>query len=253
MPVEITPAWGLRDIRPGYAYSICNTIFCPQCESIFCDMRFEPDEMQRLYAGYRDITYTSLREQFEPGYTQRNASLEAEATYLPRVEQFLSPHVARNGRILDWGGGSGVNTPFRLTAATHHVFDISRAPTIPGATNVTGEAIRSQCYDLIVLSEVLEHVSYPNELLHQVSDAMTHDTILYIEVPYEDLVKTSKNIGKEWPMKKHWHEHINFFSERSLECLLENNNLRLVEKTTFDVVAGLKSGTAFAFIATTAS
>jgi hypothetical protein len=249
-PVEITEAWGFRDIRPGNAYSICNTIFCPRCEMIFCDIRFDADEMKALYGGYRDEAYTSLRERFEPGYRQRNAALEEEATYLPLVERFLSPHVVQSPRILDWGGGSGVNTPFRRAAAIHHIFDISCTQPVGGATNVTEDEVYSHRYDLIVLSEVLEHVPYPGEMLRNVAGAMSGETALYIEVPREDLVAMATNIGEQWPAKRHWHEHINFFSERSLGCLLAAHGLAVMASTTFEVVTGLKRGTAFAIVAT---
>ena len=68
-PVEITAEWGLRDIRQGFAYPLCNSVQCADCGVLFLDIRFDDAEMSALYADYRGDAYTALRERFEPGYT----------------------------------------------------------------------------------------------------------------------------------------------------------------------------------------
>src|SRR5665647_1136619 len=67
-PVEITDDWGLKTIRNGMAYSICNSIQCSNCGLLFLDIRFNESEMNSLYDGYREKQYTELREKYEPGY-----------------------------------------------------------------------------------------------------------------------------------------------------------------------------------------
>src|SRR5690606_7559470 len=52
-PVEITPEWGLRDLRPGTAYTLCHSLQCHACGALFLDYRFTPAQMAALYAGYR--------------------------------------------------------------------------------------------------------------------------------------------------------------------------------------------------------
>jgi hypothetical protein len=62
---------------------------------------------------------------------------------------------------------------------------------------------------------------------------MKNDTILYIELPVENLMleKTTDRLFK----KRHWHEHINFFTETSLRRLVERLNLQLAKFSILEV------------------
>jgi hypothetical protein len=60
-------------------------------------------------------------------------------------------------------------------------------------------------------------VPYPSDLLTDITKAMDKESVLFIEVPLENVVLN--NNGDLHTLKKHWHEHINFYSEKSL-CLL---------------------------------
>jgi hypothetical protein len=220
-PVEITKDWGLRTITPGMAYSICNSVLCADCRHLFLDIRFSDTEMAALYAGYRDERYTALREHYEPGYRARNARLNAGYQYIPDIESFIAPHVSFPLAILDWGGDTGHNTPFKDRARLFHVYDISEVPVIAGAVQVAKDATRSVDYDLVVCSHVLEHVPFPQREVADIRKSMRDDTVLYIEVPFEELVRTSGDDAGLHRRKKHWHEHVNFYNERSLARMVE--------------------------------
>jgi hypothetical protein len=248
-PVEITPEWGLRDIRTGRAYCVCNTAFCTACHFLFLDMRFDPEEMARLYTGYRDDAYTRLRETFEPGYIARNAALLEGASHIAAVEEVLRPHIPERPRILDWGGDTGLNTPFRRRAELHHIFDISNRPVVSGAMRVTTETMNPGGYDLVVLSNVLEHVPYPVSVLQEVISATRRDAVLYIEVPDEALVRKAIDISSDWTMKRHWHEHINFFSPRSLQTLLARCGLEQIHASSIATSSAGSEGHVFAVVA----
>lgn len=231
-PVEITEDWGLKTLRPGMAYTVCNSIQCGRCSHLFLDLRFDDAEMGALYKGYREAEYTALREHYEPGYAARNATLVAGVPFLPEIEAFLAPHLRHPPRVLDWGGDTGENTPFKHANALLHIYDISAkdTPLVPGARQVGRDEAMAQQYDLVVCSNVLEHVPYPSELIHDMRQAMRPDTVLYIEVPHEGLVR---NAGAAAPaglqlQKKHWHEHINFYTEASMRTLLENCGLAII-------------------------
>jgi hypothetical protein len=65
---------------------------------------------------------------------------------------------------------------------------------------------------------------------------MARESILYIEVPYEDLVLNEKtNLHLK---KKHWHEHVNFYSHESLKCLIQNAGLEIVNINELQVDDG---------------
>ncbi len=152
----------------------------------------------------------------------------------------MSPLLHFPVSILDWGGGDGKNTPFRNQCSILDIYDISNIAVISGARSVTHQVATASKYDLIVCSNVLEHVPYPSDLLRDIKQSMHAGSLLYIEVPYEELVRVHGSDVLQY--KKHWHEHINFFSPSSLKRLLNNCGLKTVAtNNNGTITAGLKS------------
>ncbi len=228
-PVRIDESWGLNTIHNGYAYSICNSVQCRACDALFLDIRFSDLEMQSLYHEYRSEDYVRLREYYEPGYGARDGRLKCGIAYMDVVEGFLRPHVTLPVSVLDWGGDTGKNTPFSADAKTFHVYDISRVPPVAGASSVDLAEMERQDYDLIVCSNVLEHIPHPVELLSTVRKYMTSHTLLYIEVPLEPFMLTTGKSAVILERKRHWHEHINFFTQRAIESLCGIAGLHILE------------------------
>ena len=86
-PVEITADWGLRDLKAGMAYTLCNSLQCADCGVLFLDYRFGDEQMAALYGGYRDQTYTRERDHYEPGYASMAAQDFAQRhAYVADVE-----------------------------------------------------------------------------------------------------------------------------------------------------------------------
>ena len=229
-PAVIDEGWQLRDIPQGNAVPICNSVACDSCGMLFLDMRFDDDEMAALYAHYRGPSYTAMRQRFEPDYVHRNELLRDGHGYLAEIEAFIEPHVQTPPRVLDWGGDTGHNTPFRGRAALHHIYDISAQPVIDGAAAVGVDVVHATEYDLIVFSNVLEHVSSPRATLTEIAAAMRKDTLFYAEVPHEALMQSVDGPRERRAKKRHWHEHVNFFSEESLEPIFAQAGLRIVER-----------------------
>ena len=224
-PVEITPAWGMRTLSLGAAYPLCNSLQCEACGMLFLDMRFSDAEMDRLYRGYRGPEYTALRERFEPGYAARNDLLMERAAYLSQVEAIIAPHLSGPPHVLDWGGDTGLNTPFRDSAASVSVFDISGLAMAEGVTAVDRADLARADFDLVVCSNVLEHVPSPADLLDEIGATMKSSTLLYLEVPLEVYVAENPDVENLAAGKKHWHEHVNFFTEPALRALIARRGL----------------------------
>lgn len=225
---EITADWGLRSIPTGWAQPLCASLHCPDCGCLFLDMRFDSEEMGRLYSGYRGPAYEAERERHEPGYTAVNRRLLGGDAHIPAVEAFLCPWLPASPAVLDWGGDSGLNTPLRTQASRHDVLDISGRSLVAGAHAVNTP---QGPYDLIVLAHVLEHVPEPDALLRDVRAAMDDATHLYVEVPFEALMRTCEADPAAWRQKRHWHEHINFFSADGLRRLLQRCGLNVRAET----------------------
>lgn len=227
-PCEITEDWGLRDLPLGQVQALCASLHCPACGVLFLDMRFDDTEMSRLYRDYRGPGYEAERERLEPGYAARNRSLVAGDAHIPQVEAFLQPHLPARPAVLDWGGDTGLNTPLRAAARLHHVLDISARPLVAGARAVPAP---EGPYDLVVLAHVLEHVPEPRELLRRVVGAMGEGTTLYVEVPFEVLMREAEHDALAWRRKRHWHEHVNFFSAAGLRQLIMSSGLHVLDST----------------------
>ena len=240
-PVEIDESWGLKTIRSGMAYSICKTLRCRQCDHLFCDIRFSDAEVNALYAGYREEAYVALRDHYEPGYAKRNEGLVEIVTYKPGIEAFLDPYL-RDSRlhggltILDWGGDTGSNTPFKQRRTSLDIFDISGKDVVPGARVVTQEQAASAKYQLVICGQLLEHTPYPSDVLADVRQAMDAKSVLYIEVPFEPIMQ--QNVADRETIKRHWHEHVNFYTPSSMSALLESCGFEVLDQGVLEISIG---------------
>lgn len=237
-PVEITEEWGLRDLRPGMAYTLCNSLQCQHCGVLFLDYRFTDEQMAALYHGYRDEAYTRQRDHYEPGYAVIASHYHQREAYIGDVESWLAPHLPERPIVLDWGGGSGSNTPFLQQSSALYVHDISSVELMPGVERISASQLAAGCYDLVVCSQVLEHVPFPLALIKQILPALDEQTLVYLEVPYEALVREHPGSLGLAALKRHWHEHINFFTPQALHCLLESAELVLVDSHLLTVELG---------------
>lgn len=247
--VEITPEWKMRDLPLGRAQAVCNTLGCEDCGLLFLDMRFDDEELGALYADYRGPAYTARRERLEPGYGERNRRLTGGSEYIPAIEAILAPYLGNAPRILDWGGDTGLNTPFRSRAAIHHVYDISEKSPIPGAQRVGRDEIRSGAYDLVVSSNVLEHVPLPSEHLREIASALDPETVLYLEVPHEDDIRLVADRCARQARRRHWHEHINLFTGEALDAMLARAGLQELTRVSHSIVAGGREAHVFSIVA----
>jgi len=226
-PMKIDKHWGLKTIQPGMAYGLCNSLMCDNCNLLFMDIRFTANEMTSLYRDYRGEEYTKLREYYEPGYSLRNQELAQPLVYLKKTEEFIAGFVQNPQAILDWGGDTGINTPFKSVANIIDIYDISDKIGADGSSVTNKTKLLNKSFDLITCSNVLEHVPHPVSVLTQISEFMSKSTKLFIEVPFESLMIRGEK-DNLLSMKRHWHEHINFFSEKSIICLLARSNFNIL-------------------------
>ncbi len=226
-PTQIEEHWGLKTISSGMAYALCNSLYCEECELLFMDIRFSDEEMSRLYHNYRGAEYTKLRDFYEPGYASRNQELAQPLVYLRETEDFLTKFVGRPQSILDWGGDTGINTPFKDVVAEVNIYDISEKLDHEGASVSDKHRLRSKSFDLITCCNALEHVPHPSTVLAEIKEFMTDATALFIEVPFETL-RVQNTSASVLQMKRHWHEHINFYSEMALRSLIRHSGLQVL-------------------------
>lgn len=102
--------------------------------------------------------------------------------------------------------------------------------------------MRGRTYDLIVCRHVLEHVPYPTDTLAQISACMHDDTLLYVELPHEVLMVGNNQVSAE--QKRHWHEHINFFSVAALTNLFALGGFTVLDIQSTAFASDAKLGSA---------
>ena len=220
-----------RDLKGGTSYQPCKSIYCAQCLSVSCNARLSAGALQRYYQGYLDEKFIDMRSVYEPSSAVRISNrtnpntLRAKGepiTYLNNVEDYYLSVTegAVPSKILDYGGGTGVNSPFQKNS------DV----TIVDIDNSSNQAISpaltaSSNYDLICLMNVLEHVISPVEILRSAISHSTSPCNVLIEVPLERFMHKTNN-ASTYKSKKIWTEHINCFSPIGLMRLVEASGLK---------------------------
>ena len=218
-------------------------VSCDSCGFIFYNPRLEDADLRRLYEDYRLEKYQRMRHSFEPWYTEKfNADLASSASYEIRRSK-LAPILRRNlgarkiSRILDHGGDRGDLVVGLLDGAQPYVYDISGVATARGVISTNDPAACRA--DLIINSNVLEHVGFPRQIVSEILKASPNGGLVYLEVPCEfpfGLSRVARRIAQigivtiTRPfLARHvlrrasfymMHEHINYFSEHSLATLM---------------------------------
>ena len=225
---------------------------CNNCCSGFFDFRYSEGEMSKIYGDYRGEKYLNSRQKWEPWYNQAfNEGHDSEEFISMRQEslhKFLHnrlPSIPKT--LVDFGGDRGQYIP-NFGQLNSFVIESSKKQLVKGVMRLKSLNDISRC-DLILYSHVLEHVAKPKE---EVELLLQHCDQLYIEVPYgvPDISKARKSkikfvlklVASFSPIL--WRksskpatgrsrqqgvlvqsEHINFFSEKSLQDLAQSLHL----------------------------
>lgn len=222
-PFLETPSDQYRDIQIERSLTGTFSIGCANCRFLGNAVRYTAQQMHNLYSNYRDEQYDLERSLFEESYAERAAMLEVAYPYLGVIEQELSEICGSIKSVIDVGGASGVNCPFRNSVLTDcYVTDVSGKQLLEGVER--WDEVRNH-FDLVYCSNVLEHI--PDILDFVSSELMRFDSrYLYVEVPYFE----PKPDPSGFPYAKlGWHEHINYFSEKSLVALFGRLGLKVVK------------------------
>ncbi|HMG84857.1 MAG TPA: methyltransferase domain-containing protein [Terracidiphilus sp.] len=216
---------------------------CDSCGFMFYNPRLDDGDLQKLYSGYRAQEYQRMRHATEPWYTTKfNADLASEDSYRKRrakLAPIFNEHLKNRKieRILDYGGDRGDLVVGLLPGAEAFVYDISGIPATNGVEAVADPA--TCMADLIVNSNVLEHVGFPVDLVKQLLRAAPERGLVFLEVPCEiplGLSRIARRLAQIGVMTLFhpslsryifrpatfymMHEHINYFTEQSLISLM---------------------------------
>lgn len=221
---------------------------CEFCDSGFFDYRYSNKEMGKIYNDYRGLKYLDTRIKWEPWYSQAfNEEHDSRKFILMRqsaLTEFLCKFpIRRPNMVVDIGGDRGQYIP-NLGQRESYVIESSNKDLVDGVKRLSSINDLEKC-DLIFFSHVLEHVANPRS---EIEELLLHAEYVYIEVPFGLPEITKRRKSKIWLFLKLiasispwlWRqssepatgrksqnstlvqsEHINFFSEKSLQTLAE--------------------------------
>lgn len=240
-------------------FCIC-LVRCQSCGFMFYNPRLDDADLRQHYTGYRSAEYLQMRRFFEPWYTEKfNADLASASHYesrrtklAPIFRQYLSDRKIK--RVLDHGGDHGDLMLGLFGDAQLFLYDISGAAPVPGVTAVADPAACKA--DLIINSNVLEHVGFPRVMVSQILVAAPVGGLVFLEVPCEAALGFNRLIRRiaqtvitsavRPSLATHlvrpstlymMHEHINYFTERSLTTLMRVSGGNVIASGYYPLVA----------------
>src|SRR3954453_15753469 len=194
---KLTSKWAL--IAPFLASYVlhqppftCKLLECSDCSLRFFDVRLSPQEVDRLYSGYRGADYFRERDHHEFWYSRAlndgiGSDPEEVAKRVSSLERFLQGQIEteRIDPVLDYGGDRGQFIPPSL-GRTRFVFELSDATPVAGVHRINSERdLEERKYDFVMLLGVLEHCSDPSSILAKLRHLMLPGGLLCVGVPHE--------------------------------------------------------------------
>lgn len=225
---------------------------CLRCLHFFRFPLFD----ERLIYGERGGSYRKdAYEKYFPGrYYERAKNSYQQSWFIQNAEVFgyfvrillllakgfpNAECKKENPKLLDWGGGDGyfVETislisrkALNLTCEAY-CFDYhewSTDASSPYFQYIDYDRLdREAPFDIIFLLHVLEHVSFPNELIKKCSQYLSNNGMLIVAVPYE---VPYAFFPRYWQM----HYHQNLFSITSLTEVLRRSSFGNIRARLFE-------------------
>jgi methionine biosynthesis protein metW len=162
-----------------------------------------------------------------------------------REVDFLEKHTKKDAKILDIGcafGGllsemqrrgftslNGLELSAKNCAYAHDTFGIS---TYIGGLGKIPNDLRGQKFDIVILSDVLEHIFNLREAVVECRELLSAGGLLYIVVPDMEQFPNYNDFYQEFSA-----EHINYFDLVSLRALFSRFGMKLVSSFKDKVAA----------------
>jgi SAM-dependent methyltransferase len=212
-PAELKPEhFAITDAAYGTTLSIHR---CESCGYLFCP---DAGDVTAFYAALEDAEYERTRAE---------RSLQAK-----HLLGWIQRH-QRSGSLLDIGAGSGIlveqaqQMGFAAQGVEPSEWLAQQAMDkhIPVAHGLFPHAIGDQRFNIITLIDVIEHVTQPMALLHDMAAHLNPNGIAVIVTP--DVASlAARMMGKKW-----WHyriAHISYFNKKTLTFALKKAGLEPV-------------------------
>lgn len=226
-----------------YSSTKYSIYICKKCSGGFMNPRLSDDALRKIYniSGHGLTQKITCNEVLEREKEFPNSTIDAERIVL--ISKFLCQSASQNNssdlRLLDIGSGFG----FFSLCARKNGFDVVSINPGEYENLVYAELFNKNGYkaniqvglfedfrfawdsfDVVIASQVLEHVKHPREMISEIEKILKPDGILAIAVPnlhslFVKLLRT-RDQGCLWVP-----EHCNYFTKKSLLALVERKPL----------------------------
>jgi 2-polyprenyl-3-methyl-5-hydroxy-6-metoxy-1,4-benzoquinol methylase len=201
-----------------------------QCLS--CSLAFSEDynvDRSSIYAG----NYAAWHESSDND--EKIISHAKRVTFEKQLENLKKYTTVKNKTLLDIGTGNG----YLLEAAQDMGFDCQGVDISKNSTSIANKKFPGKIktgsfldldypdnyFDVITLTDVLEHISDPHGLFTKISSILKTGGIVFIISPnYNSLSR--KVLGKKWFQYKY--EHVLYYNKKSIEYLIKHHGFQLL-------------------------
>lgn len=240
---------------------------CKECDFVYFAERFDDQTLATMYSGYRGEKYLSVRRSWEPWYSvaANSATAPGSKVVTERVDfltNILNSYIdiENIANIVDYGGDEGQFFPAGY-GGPKFVIEVSGKNLVDGVQSVASLADVPVKPHLVIAAHLLEHVVDPVGLVREVRSTLGEEGFFYVEVPLDRprvrhwhstpryrkylrwvsahrrawiaadfLAGLARNFGLALPrlgaVKES--EHINYFSQQSLEALLKAGGFEIL-------------------------
>jgi len=219
---------GSNQLRKMKGYEKDHLVRCQHCSFVFSNVKPSQEELDEVYRGYsREVTRTKL-------------TLEKMGHVALKLK-----NLQKCKRVLDIGCGDGEFLKIFKDMGCE-VFGTEYDPIAEDICRNKGIAMlggglmpsvdggkQLEQFDLVVLTEVIEHVNNPIDVIENISQLLKKDGLLYLTTPNFSSLERRVLLG-QWGMFC-YPEHISFYSPRTLNAILRRCGYEKVSLTTENI------------------
>jgi 2-polyprenyl-3-methyl-5-hydroxy-6-metoxy-1,4-benzoquinol methylase len=211
---------------PGSFLSCKELLQCQNCELIFADKLPSKKELDEYYST--GLYYDKVSDPYNPQVLEFSLKLSRSRQNLINS----NINIIDKPRVIDIGAGNasfGIALKECYDEADYDVIEPDKEVRSKYGNWVNKQfskisELKIGIYDLVIMNQVLEHVSDPIVFLGSVNKLLNPEGYVYIDVPYQDYL-----------FKPSAEPHLLFWNKKSLSVLLEKTGL----KTIFSDTAGM--------------
>ena len=208
-----------------------DVVVCDKCGFVYADQIPSQAEADKHYANM---------SKYEINYREGQASQE-QMDHFVKIVDFIQPHIPdSDARILDIGCSTGGLLSILKSRGYSHLLGIDPSPACARSTkqlygiesevNDIAGFHSNEKFDLVILSAVLEHIIDFDNSMQKIRSLIKDSGLLFLEVP--DAERFESHIFG--PFQQFSTEHINYFSQYSLQNFLSRFSFKMIEAKPFE-------------------